>query len=262
MHPLGVCGHSGAAQLSTCLFDGGEDSGVRGVREVGCGEAIPGVWEQIRVLNQQLGSLPLGREQSIVWIGQQRKRRAGLRRGCWLGISRRRPSHGRPAACLGRGAHHLCPHLLDIHAEQAGQLAGVARDQRVVPDACDEGAADRSAASRPSARSRSCCLSTLPITKRYSGTRRATSSRTAASPRCSLKSQGSRPVGSIAASVSRSSGHLRTPSARPPVRRIAVEGEDHLTTERVMIAHQPAQQPSMIITEGGSTRRDRRVDPG
>src|SRR5215211_7863617 len=45
-------------------------------------------------------------------------------------------------------------------------------------------------------------------------------------------------------------------------RRVTIESEDHLTMERVMIAHQPAQQPSMIITKGSTARGDCRVDAG
>src|SRR4029453_15860101 len=48
---------------------------------------------------------------------------------------------------------------------------------------------------------------------------------------------------------------LITPEAlqrRRLTRLIAIEGEDHLTVEGVMVAHQSAQQPCMIITEGGA----------
>ena len=62
-------------------------------------------------------------------------------------------------------------------------------------------AASRSASTRPSARSRSYLPTTLASTKRYSGTRRATSSRTAASPCWSRRSHGSSPVGSTATYV-------------------------------------------------------------
>ena len=82
MHPLGVRSHSDTAQLGPCLLYRGEDCCVRGVREVGSGEAIPGVREQVRVLDQQLGRLSLGSEQSIAVGGQQWKRGGGLRLGC------------------------------------------------------------------------------------------------------------------------------------------------------------------------------------
>ena len=59
-------------------------------------------------------------------------------------------------------------------------------------------AVSRMASTRPSARSRSYLETTLPTTKRYSGTRRATSSRTAASPFLIRTSHGSSPSGSTA----------------------------------------------------------------
>src|SRR5829696_10504240 len=43
---------------------------------------------------------------------------------------------------------------------------------------------------------------------------------------------------------------------------ITIESKNHLTVERVMIAHQPPQQPSMIITEGGAAGGNRRIDAG
>lgn len=43
--------------------------------------------------------------------------------------------------------------------------------------------------------------------------------------------------------------------------RVTVEGEDHLTVEGVVVAHQPLQHPSMIITEGRPAGGDRGLHP-
>jgi hypothetical protein len=45
-------------------------------------------------------------------------------------------------------------------------------------------------------------------------------------------------------------------------RRVPIKCEDHLAVERVMVSHQPTQQSCMIITESGTARRHRSVDPG
>src|SRR4028119_1565733 len=122
---------------------------------------------------------------------------------------------------------------------------------------------------RWSARSRSKRLTTLPSTKRYSGTRRATSSRTAASPDASRRAHGPgppRPPGTVRRRRARAARpHGRTPGGRPQVTRVesarldrhvrlghevlvagegphggaltglvAVEGEDHLAAELVV----------------------------
>jgi hypothetical protein len=70
MDPLGVCGDSRTSELHRCLFYGGEDGRVRGMGEIGRGQPVPRIWEQIRILDQQLGCLPLRGEQSITRAGQ------------------------------------------------------------------------------------------------------------------------------------------------------------------------------------------------
>ena len=44
--------------------------------------------------------------------------------------------------------------------------------------------------------------------------------------------------------------------------RVSVEGEDDLAAERVVVAHQPAQQPGVVVAERRAAGGDRRVDAG
>ena len=69
MYPLGVGSDARTSDLDARLLNSGEDCGVRGVGEIGCGKSVPCVREQVRILDQELRGLPLGGQQPIARAG-------------------------------------------------------------------------------------------------------------------------------------------------------------------------------------------------
>ena len=125
-------------------------------------------------------------------------------------------------------------------------------------------AASRSASTRLSARSRSYLPTTLDSTKRYSGTRRATSSRTAASPFLIRRSQGSIPDGLDGDVGLRDEVLVAAEGAQRGLLAggVAVEGEDHLAAELLVVVEEAAQHPGVLVAEGGAAGGHGGADPG
>ena len=255
----------GALGRAAAGGDGVPDRAVGRVGEVVAVDVLGHPADGLGVLDDELERLALQREPRVAQVGQRRRGgplghrpgrggAGGPRGGCAAapaaGGSRRvaprrgpprrrrrpcRPARGRtPRPWTGRGSRR--PAWRPRAARRPGRRPGRGRSAQT----------------------------TLPSTKRYSGIRRATSSRTAASPCCSRRSHGSRPLG-----LDRDVGladevlvALERPQRGLLAGRVAVEGEDHLAAELVVVLQQPPQHPAVVLAERGAAGGDGGGDAG
>jgi hypothetical protein len=69
VYPLRVGRDARSSDFDGRLLNSGKDCGLRRVGEIGCGESVPCVREQVRILDQELCGLPLGGQQPIARTG-------------------------------------------------------------------------------------------------------------------------------------------------------------------------------------------------